>query len=572
MSNSPDISIKPEHHSSKYRWLSLFVMALALAIVVIDGTVLNVSQTYVIKDLNTDLSTIQWAFTSYSLVLAALTIIGGRLGDIFGRKKSFVLGAIIFAIGSAMTALSKDAGMLIWGWSIVEGVGAALMVPASSALLVSNFEGKERGIAFGIYGATAGAASSFGPILGGYFATTFSWRWAFGINVVIAALLCLGTVIVRDFPVDKTKKIYLDPVGVLLSSTGLVSVMFGIIESTKYGWLQAKKPFELFGSTLDLAGISITVWTILAGIILLISFILWEQRVQKQGKEPLIRLNIFRNRQFAFGIATLTSVFTGFSGLITYGVIFFLLTVRGLSPFQAGLALIPFSLATFIMAPLSAKIGHKIGEKLVVQIGLAINLIGGFMIYNTVSPTAQVTDFITAFIVTGLGFGMIAAQLNNLILSSVSVREAGVASGINGTIREVGRAFGVALIGAAFITTVGSSAKIYIQDNSAIPAQAKTAILSDFDKTSEDFGRDTTKTDEEVLKEAEQKGIKIPTPQAKTQYLENFRKTESAVKDSINHAISDASKSSLLYTVGFSTLAFLVSFGLPKKNEEKIEV
>jgi MFS family permease len=335
-----DIIVKPterieeqpilKEQSNKHKWLSLIVLALAVSIVVIDGTVMNVAQKYVIEDLHTDIKTIQWAFTSYSLVLAALTIFGGRLGDMFGRKRMFVTGAIIFAFGSLITALAKDAATLILGWAVVEGVGAALMMPASSALLVSNFEGKERGIAFGIYGAMAGVSSSFGPILGGFFATNIGWRWAFGINVFVAAVLVIGATIVRDRKDLYPGHTYLDWGGVILSSLSLVSIVYGIIESSTYGWVTAKKPFDFFGTKIDLT-IPITVWAILFGIILLELFIFWERKVVERGEDPLIRLDIFKNREFTFGIATLSALFAGFTGFITYGVVFFFLVVRGMT-------------------------------------------------------------------------------------------------------------------------------------------------------------------------------------------------------------------------------------------------
>jgi EmrB/QacA subfamily drug resistance transporter len=545
---------------NRYKWLSLLVMALALAIVVIDGTVLNVSQKYIINDLGSNLQSIQWAITSYSLVIASLTILGGRLGDMFGRKKAFILGAIIFAIGSLMTALAKDSTMLIIGWSIIEGIGAALMIPASSALIVSNFEGKERGIAFGIYGATAGAASSFGPILGGWLSTSFSWRWAFGINVVIAALLCVGSVVVRDYHTKNKQKQYLDLVGVALSSTALLSIMYGIIESNTYGWWGAKKGWEMFGQTINFAGISVTPIAILIGIMLAVLFVIWELRVEKQGKEPLIRVEIFNNRQFSFGIATLAAQFGGFSGLITYGIIFFLLTVKGLSAFDSGLALIPFSLATFIMAPISSRISDKIGQRNLIQLGLAINLVGTILIYSALRYEATVQDFIPAFLVSGVGFGLIAAQLNNLILSSVKVTESGVASGINGTMREIGRAFGVALIGAAFIGMVSSSAQSNIQSNNSIPDQAKPALIKQFE-SSDSFGREVvSKTDDEVRKEGASRGIPVQGQQA---YITQYRKTENAISESVKRAITESSKNALLYTIGFSTVALVLAFGLP---------
>lgn len=548
---------------NKFKWLGLFVMALAVAIVVIDGTVLNVSQTYIIRDLNTNLRGIQWAVTSYSLVLAALTILGGRIGDVFGRKPAFIIGAIIFAIGSLVTAFAQNQIILVLGWAVIEGIGAALMIPASSALIINNFFGKERGIAFGIYGATAGAASSFGPILGGFFASSIGWRWAFGINVVIAAMLCLGSIVIRDSKHKKKDKIFLDLRGAILSSFGLVSIMYGIIESGKYGWLKAKESWEIFGQSIDTFGISISLISIIIGIILIVAFFLWELRVEKQGKDPLIRVEIFSNPQFSFGIATLSTLFAGFSGLITYGVVFFLLTVRGLSAFESGLALIPFSITSFLISPFSSRLSDKFGAKRIVQIGILINLVGSYLLYNTISYNAQVNDFTIPFIVSGLGFGLIIAQLTNLILSSVPPQQVGVASGVNGTVREIGRSLGVAIIGVTFISILNTNAKINIENQPDIPEELKQSLITNFDKENS-VGRDQkSKTDEEVVAEANKQGIKIPSEQAKDKYLKSYRKTESEIKTAINNAITDASKNSLLYTFGFGVLSMLCSFGLP---------
>jgi EmrB/QacA subfamily drug resistance transporter len=558
-----------EVKSSKMRWLSLLVLTLAVAIIVIDGTVLNVSQKYVIKDLNTDIKTIQWAFTSYSLVLAALTIFGGRLGDLFGRKKAFVVGAIIFAIGSLMTALAKDSTSLLLGWSVVEGIGAALMVPASSALIVSNFEGKERGIAFGIYGATAGAASSFGPILGGFFASSIGWRWAFGINVVIAALLVLGSLIVKDDKKNYPSSVYLDYIGGLLSAFGLTSVMYGIIESANYGWFSSKKNWEVFGNSLNLGGISISFWAILIGILSLIGFVLYELKLERSGKSPLVSMSIFKNRQFAAGVSVYAALFAGFAGLITYGVVFFFLIVRGMGAFETGLALIPFSLSAFILAPLSAKFANKIGQKNWIVLGLFINAIGGILSYFTINYDATPNNFIIPFIVTGVGFGMIAAQLNNIILSSVHVSEAGVASGINGTLREVGKAFGISIIGAAFIAsfTAGIISNVQSQSDTNIPAPLKASLISDFNKGGLEVDREPL-TDEQVINNLKASSYYNPTSFNKEAALKDYRRVESNVKKEINLAVTDAAKLTLLYTTGFSVLAVIAALFLKNKNEQ----
>lgn len=554
----------------RYKWLSLFVLALAVSIVVIDGTIMNVAQKYVIEDLNTDIKTVQWAFTTYSLTLAALTILGGKLGDLFGRKKMFVTGAIIFALGSLITALAQDASTLIFGWSIIEGIGAALMLPASSALLVSNFEGKERGIAFGIYGAMAGVASSFGPILGGYFATSIGWRYAFGINVVVAAILCIGAIVIKDRKDLYPKKVYLDFGGVILSSLALISIVYGIIESSTYGWFFATQPYNLFGILIN-SPVSVTVWAILLGILLLELFIFWERKIAREGNDPLIRLDIFKNTEFTFGIGVLATLFAGFAGFITYGAVFFFLVVKGMNAFQAGLALIPFSLASFILAPLSSKLGDKMGNRNLVIMGLSINTLGNYLTYKALAYSATSTDFIIAFAVTGIGFGMLAAQLNKIVLSSVDVSEAGVASGINGTLREVARSLGVAIIGAAFIATLTSQAiaNIKAQSNANIPETVKSSIVSGLEKDGFDISGGEAKTEAQILTEAEGRGVPLYSSEARAEYIASYKKVQENVTVEIEKAVTEASKMAIIYTIIFNILAILLAFGLKSIRNNK---
>ncbi len=236
------------------KWGPLGVLSLALAIVVIDTTLLNVSLATIIRDLHTDIQSMQWVITAYALMLAAFTIFGGKLGDIFGRKKMFVVGAIIFAIGSFVASISPNVGILILGESIIEGIGAALMLPATSSLLISTFKGRERGIAFGVWGGVAAAASAVGPILGGYLTTNFSWRWGFRINVFVVIILVLGAFMIKESSDPAEKNDQLDEGGIILSSVGLLAIVFGIIESSRLGWINAKETFVFFGHAIRLAG------------------------------------------------------------------------------------------------------------------------------------------------------------------------------------------------------------------------------------------------------------------------------------------------------------------------------
>jgi len=228
------------------KWLPMVVLSLALMIIIIDTTVLNVSLKAIATDLHTNLQGLQWVITAYSLTLAALTITGGRLGDLFGRKRMFMLGAVIFAVGSFVTSLSSNVGMMISGESVIEGIGAALMMPATASLLVSNYKGRDRAVAFGIWGGIAAASSAIGPIVGGFLTTQYSWRWAFRINVFVALILLVGSLFIAE-SLDRSEKRQLDFAGVILSATGLLSFVYGVIESSTYGWWRARQPFELWG-------------------------------------------------------------------------------------------------------------------------------------------------------------------------------------------------------------------------------------------------------------------------------------------------------------------------------------
>ncbi|NTU69598.1 MFS transporter, partial [bacterium] len=385
------------------KWGVVFVLSLALAIILIDSTVLNVSISVLIKELNTDIQGIQWIITLYSLVLASLTITGGRLGDLFGRKKMFVFGAIIFALGSLIAALSNSLGMLAFGWSVVEGIGAALMMPATASLLVSKFKGKDRNIAFGIWGGVAAASTAIGPLLGGYLTTNFSWRWAFAINIFVVLLVVIGSIYVSEYK-DDNEKPTLDIFGVILSSLGLLSVVFGIIQSTDYGWIKAKQMFNAFGVNWDFSGYSISIVSIIIGLILLLIFMYWEARIESKGKTPLVSLKIFTNKQFNAGLATSMVMSLGQAGLI-FSIPVFIQAVLGKDAFHTGLAMLPLSIAAFICAPLGGFLSHKIPPKYLVQFGLFLNFIGYLVLRSSFSTSATTSDLILGLIILGSGMG-----------------------------------------------------------------------------------------------------------------------------------------------------------------------
>lgn len=539
--------LKTEKPATGWRkWMPVLILALALAIIIIDTTLLNVSLSSVIKDLGTDLQSIQWVITAYSLTLAALMITGGRLGDLYGRKKMFITGATLFAIGSFIASISHNIGTMIAGESIIEGIGAALMMPATSSLLVSTYRGRDRAIAMGMWGGIAAASSAVGPILGGYLTTNYSWRWGFRINVFVAAALIIGSIFIKDSR-DKEEKTSLDIVGVVLSALGLLGLVFGVIESTTYGWWKAKADFIFYGKALALGGYSIVPISIAIGIVLLILFALWQGRIAKQGKTPLVSLSLFKNSQFTSSVAVTAMMAIGQAGFI-FSIPVFFQAVRGLDAYHTGLAFLPMSVTALVFAPLSAIIGRKWSVKRMIQIGYASTVLAMILIYRTLSVSAVQADFIPGMIFYGIGIGASMSLLANMTLSAVSVNEAGEAAGVNNTFRQLGSTLGSAIIGAALLTAITTNMTNSINASKVIPPMAKTQISQAVSAQSSnvEFGG----------------AAKLPgkVPAAITEEITRIS----------HEATTDSNKLSILYTLVFSAIGFLLTFFLPnKKNLEQ---
>ncbi|MCA9331088.1 DHA2 family efflux MFS transporter permease subunit [Candidatus Saccharibacteria bacterium] len=462
--------------SSLFRkWLPLIVLSSALMIIIIDTTVLNVSIRNMLSDLHTNVQGIQWVISAYSLTLAALTVTGGRLGDLFGRKKMFRIGAVLFAVGSLITSLAPTIAWVIIGNAIVEGIGAALMMPATASLLVNNYRGKDRALAFAIWGSVAASAAAIGPILGGWLTTNYSWRWAFRINLVVVVLLLLGSRFIKEAR-ERAEKRELDLVGILLSSVGLTSIVYGLIESSTYGWVMAKSPFALWGHSASPFGLSVSILTIILGLVIMGLFGWYEYRHEQRGHTPLVSLALFKNRQFTAGSITTALLAVGQTGLI-FAIPIFYQSVLQLDAFHTGLGLLPMSLAIMVGAPSALKLTRRLLPKQVIQLGFLVSVLGVAYLFLTLSPRSTPWDLAPGLFVYGLGMGFGFSQLGNLTLSAVSVQQSGEASGVNNTIRQIGASFGSAIIGAALIATLTSSVVSRIESSPVIPNDLRPAVV-----------------------------------------------------------------------------------------------
>lgn len=530
------------------KWGLLVVLSLALCIIILDTTILNVALGAIIRDLHTDIQKIQWVITAYSLTLAALTITGGRLGDIFGRKRMFVVGAILFAIGSFLASISTSVGMLIAGEAIIEGIGAALMMPATASLLVVNFQGRERAIAFGIWGGIAGASAALGPILGGYLTTQYDWRWGFRINLFVVIALLIGSIIIPESRDTKERK-ELDIFGVVLSALGMLSFVFGLIEASTYGWWKAKMPFIAFGHTLNMPwDLSIVPICMAIGVAILALFGWYEYRREKAGHTPLVSMGLFKNARFTAGASTTAVMSLGQTGLI-FSLPVFLQSVRGLDAFHTGLALLPMSLGLLIVAPLSAALSKKISPKLLINLGLLINVFAYLILRQTLNIETTSTDLIPGLAIFGIGMGLVMSQINNLTLSAVSIQQAGEASGVNNTLRQVGSTLGSAIIGTILIGTLSTHLMDGVRTSTIIPEPAKANIaeVMSTQTSNVEFGGGAH-VDASISPEIKNEIIRIG-----------------------HQATVDANKETLLYSSLFAAFGFLVSLLLPSSRKKKSE-
>lgn len=537
-------AVEQLNHQSFFRkWGELGVLSLALAIIIIDTTILNVSLGTIIRDLKTDIQSIQWVITTYALVLAAFTITGGRLGDLFGRKKMFITGAVMFAVGSFVASISHSVGLLLLGESIIEGFGAALMMPATASLLVANFRGRDRAIAFGVWGAIAAASSALGPILGGFLTTYYSWRWAFRINVFIVLFVLLISNLIPESK-DEEEKSELDWGGVVLSALGLLSLVFGVIESSTYGWFHAKEIFSIAGYVINLGNISITVPAILLGLILIGIFLWYENRVEKNGHTPLVSLKLFQNSQFTSGTLTTGILGFGSTGLFFSFPVFFQ-AVRGYDAFHTGIALLPMPIGVFIFSALSTRLAKTIAPKRMIQAGFLTSGIGLIVLYFLMGPDASALHLSPGFFIYGAGFGMIMPQISNLTLSAVKPAQAGEASGVNNTMRQLGATLGSAIIGAILLTSLSGNLSSGIKNSTVIPESSKQLLADAVSKQTSnvEFGGGA------------HVGLQLP-PQIAQEIV------------TISHnSTADANKTILLWSMLFMLSGFVVSFLLPNVIE-----
>jgi len=438
----------------------LLTLASAQFLMTLDSSVMNVSIATVAKDVGTTVTGIQTAITFYTLVMASLMITGGKLGQILGRKRAFAIGCVIYGCGSFTTALAPNLAVLIVGWSVLEGVGAALIMPAIVALVASNFVRDQRPRAYGLVASAGAIAVAAGPLIGGLFTTYASWRWVFAGEVLVVLIILGLTRRMADTPAEEGAR--LDVMGTVLSALGLGLIVYGVLRSGTWGFVQPK------AGAPEWLGLSPVIWLILSGGVVLRVFLWWESRRLARGAAALVDPAMLRNPILRGGLTAFFFQYLLQAGLF-FAVPLFLSVALGLSAIATGVRLLPLSLTLLLAAVGVPKLFPDASPRRVVQLGF-LALLAGIVVMVAALDVGAGPEIVTwPMLLAGLGIGALASQLGSVTVSSVPDEQSGEVGGVQNTMTNLGASIGTALAGAVLISALTASFLTGVQNNPDVP-------------------------------------------------------------------------------------------------------
>ncbi|MET8895067.1 MFS transporter [Streptomyces albogriseolus] len=442
----------------------LLTLAAGQFLMALDSSVMNVSIATVADDLSTTVTGLQGAITAYTLVMAMFMIPGGKVGTLIGRKRAFTIGCVIYGCGSFTTALAPNLTVLLIGWSFLEGIGAALIMPAIVALVAGNFATERRPAAYGLVAAAGAVAIAVGPLVGGVATTYFSWRWVFAGEVLVVLGILVLARRVADAPVGERARI--DLVGAVLSALGLGLFVYGVLRSDEWGWFQPKPDAPSW------LGVSLVVWLMLAGILLIWLFLHWEARTVKRRREALVDPALLENRQLTGG---LTMFF--FQYLVQMGVFFvvplYLSVAVGLSALATGARLLPLSVTLLAAAVLIPRFLPNVSPRRVVRLGVLALFVGAVVLMAALDVDAGAEIVTIPLLLIGLGMGALASQLGSVTVSAVPESESAEVGGVQNAVTNLGASIGTALAGSILIAAMTASFLTSVERNPDIPAEVK---------------------------------------------------------------------------------------------------
>ena len=464
--------------TQKNRWLALLFVSLAVALVIVDTTIINVAIPAIVTDLSATSTDVQWIQESYTLVFAALLLVFGALADKWGRRSMLVVGLSFFIVSSIFAAMSDTAGALI-AWRVIQGIGGAMVLPTTLSIVNATFQGKERGIAFAVWGSTIGGMVAVGPLLGGWLTTEFSWNWAFGINIPLGVLITIGVFLFVTESKDVEHARAIDWTGALLSVLASGSLVFGLIEGRNFGWWDINKAFEIGDWTWPL-DISVVPISFMVTAFTVALYIVHGLRRQKAGKSTLIAFGLFSIPSFRNGNLVALIVSMGEFGIIL-ALPLWLQFVLGYSAFESGLVILALAVGSFVASGVAAGLGSRLKPTWIIRIGLILEMIGVAGIGLMISPEASGWSIVPFLFVYGMGVGFATAQLTGVVLQDVPVAASGQGSGTSSTSRQIGSALGIAVIGTVLFSTAQFSLESSLADRNVPDAMSAPIVAAVID-------------------------------------------------------------------------------------------
>lgn len=461
MSTAAAPTSAPAPVPDRRRWIGLVVISVAVSLIIVDSTIVNVAIPSIVRDLDIGSTAVQWVQESYTLVFAALLLVFGSLADRVGRRRLMTIGVAVFALASVLAALAPTGDLLVLS-RIVQGVGGAMVLPTTLSLVNANFSGRERGIAFAVWGSTIGGMVAVGPLLGGWLTTAFSWRWAFGINIPLGIAIVVGALLYVRESRDEAHAGRIDLVGAVLSVVTSAALVFGLIEGRTYGWWGNATRLTV-GDWSWPGALSPIPYAFALCVVAGILFVVWTRRRQRAGRSTLIALDLFGIASFRGGSIAALIVSLGEFGIIL-SLPIWLQNVLGYTALQTGFVLLALAIGSFVASGFAATTGQRIGALRIVRLGIAAEIVGVAAIGFVVSSTTQWWAIVPCLFVYGFGVGLATAQLTGVVLQDVPVERSGEASGAQSTARQIGSALGIAVLGTVLFTSTGSLLQHRLED------------------------------------------------------------------------------------------------------------
>ena len=527
------------------KWFVLILLSVAQFIMVLDSTVMNVSISTVASDLGTDISGMQAAITFYALTMAAFMLTGGKLGDRWGRSLAFRIGSVVYGIGSLTTALSPNLTVLMLGWSLVEGLGAVLVIPAIAALAAINYEGRARVVAFAVLGAVTGGAAAAGPLIGGLVTTYSSWRYVFVAEAIVMTLVLLVSGRIKDVPGDRGLKI--DLLSVVLSALGLGLLVYGILQSKTWGWVVPLNPPVINGEPFAPFGVSPVAYLILLSILVLWGFVRRQQHLERTGGVPLLKVSLLRIPALRSGLTMFMAQYFAIAALF-FVIPVYLQTILGFDALQTGLKILPLSAGLIVFSMVGSRLSTVRSAKNIGRIGQLTLGLGVLVVFLAVQPELADWTFAAGMFIVGAGFGLLASQLGNVNMSAVEQSDTSEVGGLQGTFQNLGSSFGTAVVGSVFILLLTSGFTAAVQQSDTLPDDIREQVVTTASKGAPIISQQQA---EDLLTDAG------ADPESAAEVAQLYADTQ-----------VESLRQSLFFVFALTVLGLMLASGLPSKLPE----